>query len=154
VTGNRAQNVHSTLALLSKGIDTVASILIQMILHVASTLVGSTGGRDALVLLLEPVLLWQHSAVLARSTLNIYRLCLVCLELVCDVGLLGRCGGLGDGEFLDVALGVGGLDLRNLVVLELAEVQVLDEVGCGTNWVSTVGRRAIGMNHLSERPWE
>jgi hypothetical protein len=38
--------------------------------------------------------------------------------------------------------------LRDLVVLELAEVHVLHQIGCGTNWVSTVGFRELRMNHL------
>jgi hypothetical protein len=97
---------------------------------------GSAGSGNALVLLLEPVLLREYSVLLARSTLNFDRLCLVCLQVVRDVGLLGRCRCLWDGEGLDLALGVRGLDLRDLVVLELAEVQVLDQVGCGTDWVS------------------
>lgn len=112
------------------------------------------GGRSGLLLLLEPVLLGERSAVLAGSrTLDIDRLRLVCVQLARNVGLLGGGRGLGDGECLDVALGIVGLDLRDLVGLELAEVQVLHQIGC-TNWVSTIGGRAIGMNHLSERPWE
>lgn len=106
-----------------------------------------------LLLLLEPVLFRQRGAILRHGTLNVDRLCLVRLQLACNVRLLGGRRGCRDGELLDMALGVGGLDLRGLVGLELAEVQVLHQVGCGTNWVSTGGGRAIGMNHLSERPW-
>ena len=93
---------------------------------------GSRGG-NALVLLLEPVLLGQHSVVLALGALNVDCLCLVCLELVRDVGLLGGSGGLGDSELLDVALGVGGLDGGRFVGFQLLEVQVLDDVGCARN---------------------
>lgn len=48
------------------GIDTVASILIHLVLQPSSLLrlVGSTGGGDALILLLKPVLLRQDLAVL------------------------------------------------------------------------------------------
>jgi len=92
--------------------------------------VRGTGRGDALILLLKPVLLREHSVVLARSTLDVNRLCLVRLQLVCNVRLLGRCGGCGDGKFLDVTLGVCSLDLRDLVVLELAEVEVLYQIGC------------------------
>ncbi|KAH8642760.1 hypothetical protein IG631_00223 [Alternaria alternata] len=95
-----------------------------MRMHKNALVSGSRGG-NALVLLLEPVLLGQHSVVLALGALNVDCLCFVCLELVRDVGLLGGSGGLGDSELLDVALSVAGLDFGNLVVLELAEVQVL-----------------------------
>lgn len=54
---------------------------------------------------------------------------LVRLEAVGEVGLLGGGGGLGHGEDLDLALGVGLLDGGGLVGLELLEVQLLDEVG-------------------------
>lgn len=113
---------------------------------------GGTGGGNRLVLLNEPVLLGQDLAILCGSlSANVGLLGLVGLELVRNVGLLGGLGGGGDGELLDVALGVVGLDLGDLVVLELAEVEVLHQIGC-TNCVSSVRRRAIVMMYLSERP--
>lgn len=56
---------------------------------------------------------------------------LVLLEAAGEVGLLGGLGGLGQAEGGDVALGVGLLDGGGLVGLELLEVELLDEVGCG-----------------------
>lgn len=115
---------------------------------------SSTGGGDRLVLLDEPVLLGQDLAVLGGGlSTNVGLLGLVGVELARDVGLLGGLGGSGDGELLDVGIGVASLDLGNLVVLELAEVEVLDQIGC-TNCVSRVrGRvRATVMMYLSERP--
>lgn len=67
---------------------------------------------------------------LGRLTLNLNLLGLVCAELAGNVGLLGGSGSLGKGELLDLTFGVGGLDGGRLVGLELAEVEVLDEVGC------------------------
>ena len=113
---------------------------------------GGTGGGNRLVLLNEPVLVGQNLAILCGSlAANIRLLGLVGLELVRDVGLLGGLGSSGDGELLDVALGVVGLDLGDLVVLELAEVEVLHQIGC-TNCISRVRGRAIVMMYLSERP--
>ena len=113
---------------------------------------GGTGGGNRLVLLNEPVLVGQNLAILCGSlAANIGLLGLVGLELVRDVGLLGGLGSSGDGELLDVALGVVGLDLGDLVVLELAEVEVLHQIGC-TNCISRVRGRAIVMMYLSERP--
>lgn len=54
---------------------------------------------------------------------------LVLLEAVGEVGLLGGSGGLGHGEDLDLALGVGLLDCGDLVGLELLKVEFLDKVG-------------------------
>lgn len=54
---------------------------------------------------------------------------LVLLEVVGEVGFLGRLRGLGGDEGLDLADRVGVLDGRDLVGLELLEVQLLDEVG-------------------------
>jgi hypothetical protein len=64
-------------------------------------------------------------------TLNLDLLGLVCAELAGNVGLLGRSRGLGKGKLLDLTFGVGGLDGGGLVSLEFAEVEVLDEIGCG-----------------------
>jgi len=62
---------------------------------------------------------------------NLDLLGLVCTELAGNVGLLGGSRGLGKSELLDLAFRVGGLDGRRLVSLELAEVEVLDKIGCG-----------------------
>jgi hypothetical protein len=115
--------------------------------------VGSTGCGNRLVLLNEPVFLGRQDVAVLCGALsaNIGLLGLVGVELVRNVGLLGRLGSGGDGELLDVALGVVGLDLGDLVVLELAEVEVLHQIGC-TNCVSRVRGRAIVMMYLSERP--
>lgn len=71
------------------------------------------------------------STALGGLTLNLDLLGLVCAELAGDVGLLGRSRSLGKRELLDLTLRVGSLDGRRLVSLELAEVEVLDEVGYG-----------------------
>lgn len=55
---------------------------------------------------------------------------LVLLQVAGEVRLLGRGGGLGHGEGLDVTFGIGLLDGWGLVGLELLQVEVLDEVGC------------------------
>jgi hypothetical protein len=56
---------------------------------------------------------------------------LVLLQAAGEIGLLGGLGGLGQAEDLDLAFGVGLLDDGGLVGLELLEVELLDEVGCG-----------------------
>lgn len=71
------------------------------------------------------------STGLSGLTLNLDLLGLVCAELAGNVGLLGGSRGLRKRELLDLTLGVRGLDGRRLVGLELAEVEVLDEIGCG-----------------------
>lgn len=124
--------------------------MLEQCLVRSGPLMGS--GSGILFLLLKPVLLWYCCAALGR-TLNLDSLCLVRLQFARNVGLFGGCGGRGDLECLDIALGVRSLDWWDLVGLELAKVQLLDEIGW-SNWVSTVAWRAIGMNHLSERPWE
>jgi hypothetical protein len=130
------------------------SVLFWYMFHLnALPLVSRAGSGNALVLLLEPVLLRQHGAVLSRGALNVDRLRLVRLQVARDVRLLGRLGGLRDLEGLDGALGIGVLDLGDLVVLEFAEVQFLHQVGWRFNCVSRAGSRAIGMSHLSGRPW-
>lgn len=70
------------------------------------------------------------STGLGGLTLNLDLLGLVCAELAGDVGLLGGSRGLGKRELLDLAFGVGSLNGGRLVGLELAEVEVLDEIGC------------------------
>lgn len=80
----------------------------------------------------------RGSTTLGGLTLDLDLLGLVCAELAGNVGLLGRSRSLGERELLDLALGVGSLDGRRLVGLELAEVEVLDEIGCGrriNEWV-------------------
>jgi hypothetical protein len=64
-------------------------------------------------------------------TLDLDLLGLVCAELAGNVGLLGGSRGLGKSKLLDLAFGVGSLDGWGLVGLEFAEVEVLDEIGCG-----------------------
>jgi len=88
-------------------------------------------GSSLLFLLLEPVLLNRGGTTLgAGLSLNLNGLGLVGTQVLCKVGLLGGWRGLGDGELLHLALGVGCLDLGGLEGLEFTEVEVLDEVGC------------------------
>jgi len=87
------------------------------------------GGSSLLLVLLEPVLLNGGSLTGGGLALNLDLLAFVGGQLTGKVGLLGRGGGLGQSELLDVLLGVTGLDGGGLVGLELAEVQVLDGVG-------------------------
>ena len=87
------------------------------------------GGSSLLLVLLEPVLFDGGGLTGGGLALNLDLLALVGGELTGKVGLLGRSGGLGKSELLDVLLGVTGLDGGGLVGLELAEVQVLDGVG-------------------------
>jgi hypothetical protein len=84
--------------------------------------------------------------------LNLDLLGLVCAELAGNVGLLGGSRGLGKGELLDLAFGVGGLDGRGLVSLEFAKVEVLDEIGCGR----MINERVFGGDRgsmASQVPW-
>jgi hypothetical protein len=55
---------------------------------------------------------------------------LILLQAASQIGLLGGGGGLGGGEDLDLAVGVGGLDGGELVALDALEVELLNEVGC------------------------
>lgn len=88
-------------------------------------------GRCALVfLLLEPVLLHRGGLTGGRLALHLNPLGLVGLQVVGEVGLLGRLRRLGSGEFVDMGLGVAGLDGLGLEGTELAEVQLLNGVGC------------------------
>lgn len=110
--------------------------------------------RCLLYLLLEPVLLHRGRTILGSGSLQFDLLSLVCLELACDVGLFGRCGCLGDGERLDVAFGVVGLDLGHLVGLELAEVEILHDVDWNKSIESVrVLAGALEMEYLVERRW-
>jgi hypothetical protein len=61
--------------------------------------------------------------------LNLDGEALVLLQAAGQIGLLGGGGGLGGGEDLDLAVGVGGLDGGELVVLDALEVELLNEVG-------------------------
>jgi len=88
-----------------------------------------------LVLLDQPVLDDGLGAALGGGggvlALDLDGHALVLLQRGRQVGLLGRGGGLGHGEGGHLAGGVGLLDGRGLVGLELLEVELLDEVGCG-----------------------
>lgn len=89
-------------------------------------------GLGLLLLGLEPV---GESGGLAGSgdvlALDLDGQLLVLLEAAGEVGLLGGLRGGGGAEGLDLADGVGVLDGGGLVGLELLEVELLDEVGCG-----------------------
>lgn len=87
------------------------------------------GSLLLLGLLLKPILLDRRSAGLAGLALDLGNLRLVGLELAGNVGLFGGGGGLGNAELLHVALGVVGLDSGSLVGLQLAKVEVLNQVG-------------------------
>jgi hypothetical protein len=87
--------------------------------------------RLLLGLLLEPVIFLSGSGGSALGlALDLDGAGLVRLELVGDVRLLGGLGRGGRRPLLYVSLRVAGLDRRCLVALELAEVQVLNEVRC------------------------
>jgi hypothetical protein len=85
-------------------------------------------------------------------TLNLDLLGLVCAELAGNVGLLGGSRGLGKSKLLDLAFGVGGLDGWGLVGLEFAEVEVLDEIGCGRTINEQLFVRG-GDHMVGEVPW-
>jgi hypothetical protein len=93
-------------------------------------------GRGSLLFLLEPALLDGGGLASGGLALDLDLLALVGGQFAGEVSLLRRLGGLGGGELLDVLLGVTGLDGGGLVGLELAEVQVLDGVGCSEMRVS------------------
>lgn len=82
--------------------------------------------------LLKPVLLDRGGFSSGGLALNLNLLGLVSLQFASKVGLLRGRGRLGDAEFLDVCLGVAGLDGRRLECTELLEVQVLNKVCCRT----------------------
>lgn len=88
------------------------------------------GGRSLLLLLLEPRLLDGGGLASGGLALDLDLLALVGGELTGEVGLLGGSGSLGESELLNVGVGVTGLDGDGLVGLQLAEVEVLDGVGC------------------------
>ena len=62
-------------------------------------------------------------------SLNLNGHVFVLLQAGGEIGLLGRLGGLGEGEGGDLADGVRVLDGGGLVGLELLEVKLLNEVG-------------------------
>jgi hypothetical protein len=85
--------------------------------------------RRLLLLLLEPVLFNRRRTVMCSCSLEFHLLRLVRLQVVRNVRLFGGLGGRRDGELLDMAFGIGGLDLRRLVALKLPKVQILDKIG-------------------------
>lgn len=80
--------------------------------------------------LLEPALLNRGGLTSGSLALNLDPLALVGLQTAGEIGLLGGLGRLRGGELLDVGLSVTGLDGLGLIGAELAEVQVLNGVGC------------------------
>lgn len=89
-------------------------------------------GSRSLLILLEPALLDRGGLASGGLALNLNLLALVGGQFAGEVGLLGRLGGLGGGELVDMRVGVTGLDRSGLVGLELTEIQVLNGVGwCG-----------------------
>jgi hypothetical protein len=104
--------------------------------------------RLFVLLSLEPVGSRGGTGSLGRSVLalDLNGHALILLQVAGKVGLLGRRGGLGDAEGLDVALGIGLLDGGDLVGLELLEVKLLDEVGCKRYDVSNC--RLIKSSHI------
>jgi hypothetical protein len=90
-------------------------------------LVGSGG----LLFLLEPALLGRGGLASGGLAFDLDLLALVGGQIASEVGLLGRLGWLRGGELLDVLFSVTSLEGGGLVCLELAEVKVLDGVGCG-----------------------
>ena len=61
-------------------------------------------------LLLKPINFLLNWCTSLSLSLNLNSLCLVCLQLVRDIGLFGRLGGLGWSELLHVYVGIGGFD--------------------------------------------
>lgn len=82
-----------------------------------------------LLFLLEPALLSGSSLASSGLALDLDLLALVGGELTGKVSLLGGSRSLGEGELVNVGVGVAGLDGSGLVGLELTEVQVLNGVG-------------------------
>lgn len=88
------------------------------------------GSSGSLFLLLKPGLLDGGGLASGGLALNLDLLALIGGELTGEVGLLGGSGSLGESELLNVGVGVTGLDGSGLVGLQLAEVKILDGVGC------------------------
>ena len=105
-------------------------------------------GSGCLLFLLEPALLDGGGLAGGGLALDLDLLALVGGQFAGKVGLLRRLGRRGSGELLDVLVGVTSLDGGGLVGLELAEVQVLDGVGCGGLYPG--GQRRSG--RCGERP--
>ena len=108
-------------------------------------LVGSGG----LLFLLEPALLDRGGLASGGLALDLDLLGLVGGQFAGEVGLLRGLGGLRGVELLDVLFGITSLEGGGLVCLELAEVQVLDGVGCGGLRVS---KKAI--DRYSRNIWD
>lgn len=84
-----------------------------------------------LLLSLKPV---RNNSRSLRSLCGILALnfnshALVFLEVASQISLLGGLGSLGQGEGLNLAVRVRGLDNGSLIGLELLKVKLLDEVG-------------------------
>lgn len=93
-------------------------------------------GVIVVILLLNQPVLGDGGRLAGVGTLlalDLDRHALVLLQGGGEVGLLGGQGSLGLLELENVALGVVGLDCWYLVGLELFQVELLDEVGCGVD---------------------
>ena len=82
-------------------------------------------------LLLEPIHFLLSRRTSLSLSLNLNSLCLVCFQLIRDIGLFGRLGGLGWSELLHVCVGIGGFNGGGFVCFQFFEVKVLDEIRCG-----------------------
>ena len=92
-----------------------------------------------LLLSLEPV--GESGGTLAGLgggvlTLNLNGHALILLQAAGEIGLFGGGGRLGHGKGLNLAFGIGLLDCRHLVGLELLQIELLNEVGWGRSGVS------------------
>jgi hypothetical protein len=81
-------------------------------------------------LLLKPIYFLLSRSTSLSLPLNLHGLCLVRLQLIRDIGLFGRLGGLGWHKLLYVCIGIAGFDGRRLVGFQFFEVEVLDEIRC------------------------
>lgn len=97
-------------------------------------------------LLLKPIILLHSSTAVLSLSLNLHRRSLVRLQLIRDIGLLRRLGGLRRVELVHVSLGVVGFGRGRLVGFQFLEVEVLHEIrwgvlaGWGSARTSAVGR--------------
>ena len=87
------------------------------------------GSGRLLLFLLKPALLNGCNLAGGSLALNLDLLVLVGGQLASKIGLFRGRRGLGNCEFLNVGLGVAGLDGGRLVGTQLTEVQVLNGVG-------------------------
>lgn len=85
--------------------------------------------RSLFLFLLEPALFNGRGLASRSLAFHLHLLALVRLQLVGQVGLLGRRRRRGHGELLDVGLGIAGLGRRGLVGTQFTQVQVLHRVG-------------------------